>query len=105
MHWILPAVGYGVYGFTFGSISATALSYLMDCHQEVSILFMRNPGLTLFLPDYRRCPSRGYLHAQRPVPNCSLRAHAVGQWDGLARYPYYLRSHCVCYLSDAYPAA
>lgn len=40
VHWILPAVGFGVYGFTFGSISATALSYLMDCHQEVS-----NPSL------------------------------------------------------------
>lgn len=38
VHWILPAIGFGVYGFTFGSISATALSYLMDCHQEVSCL-------------------------------------------------------------------
>lgn len=34
--WPLLAVGFGVCGLGLGSLNAIALSYLMDCYQEVS---------------------------------------------------------------------
>lgn len=36
VHWALLAVGFGVFGFAFAAISGIALSYLMDCYQDVS---------------------------------------------------------------------
>ncbi|KAJ5246006.1 hypothetical protein N7468_000989 [Penicillium chermesinum] len=48
VHWSLLAVGFGVFGFTLAAISGVALSYLMDCYQDiignalVGVIFMRN---------------------------------------------------------------
>lgn len=36
IHWALLAVGFGIFGFAFAAISGIALSYLMDCYQDVS---------------------------------------------------------------------
>ncbi|CAG7928822.1 unnamed protein product [Penicillium olsonii] len=47
-HWALLAVGFGVFGFAFAAISGIALSYLMDCYQDIigdaliGVIFMRN---------------------------------------------------------------
>ncbi|KAF7525557.1 hypothetical protein PCG10_004795 [Penicillium crustosum] len=47
-HWALLAVGFGFFGFSLASVSGIALSYLMDCYQEiigdalVGVIFMRN---------------------------------------------------------------
>lgn len=35
--WIVPAVGYGVYGFAFSVIADLSLTYLLDCYQDVSL--------------------------------------------------------------------
>jgi hypothetical protein len=35
VQWSLLAVGYGLFGFAFSAISGIALSYLMDCYQDV----------------------------------------------------------------------
>ncbi|KAJ5526720.1 hypothetical protein N7513_010879 [Penicillium frequentans] len=48
IQWSLLAVGFGVFGFAFSAISGIALSYLMDCYQDiignalVGVIFMRN---------------------------------------------------------------
>lgn len=35
MPWIIPAVGTGIYGFTFATLGDISLTYAMDCYQEV----------------------------------------------------------------------
>jgi MFS family permease len=40
VHWSCLAVGFGVFGFTLSSISGVSLSYLMDCYQDVSSIFL-----------------------------------------------------------------
>ncbi|KAJ5758095.1 uncharacterized protein N7511_006789 [Penicillium nucicola] len=48
VHWALLAVGFGFFGFSLASVSGIALSYLMDCYQDiigdalVGVIFMRN---------------------------------------------------------------
>ncbi|KAJ5929038.1 Major facilitator superfamily domain general substrate transporter [Penicillium verhagenii] len=48
VQWSLLAVGFGLFGFAFSAISGIALSYLMDCYQDiignalVGVIFMRN---------------------------------------------------------------
>ncbi|KAJ6080299.1 hypothetical protein N7467_010052 [Penicillium canescens] len=48
VHWALLAVGFGFFGFALAAISGIALSYLMDCYQDiigdalVGVIFMRN---------------------------------------------------------------
>ncbi|KAF1837912.1 MFS general substrate transporter [Decorospora gaudefroyi] len=48
VHWMVLAVGFGLFGFTFVLASGIALSYVTDCYQEilgdvlVGIVFMRN---------------------------------------------------------------
>ncbi|CAG8259512.1 unnamed protein product [Penicillium salamii] len=48
IHWALLAVGFGIFGFAFAAISGIALSYLMDCYQDiigdalVGVIFVRN---------------------------------------------------------------
>ncbi|OQE11548.1 hypothetical protein PENVUL_c002G00772 [Penicillium vulpinum] len=48
VHWALLAVGFGFYGFSLAAVSGIALSYLMDCYQDiigdalVGVIFMRN---------------------------------------------------------------
>ncbi|KAJ5617874.1 hypothetical protein N7537_002988 [Penicillium hordei] len=47
-HWAVLAVGFGVFGFSLAAIGGIALSYLMDCYQDiigdalVGVVFMRN---------------------------------------------------------------
>jgi hypothetical protein len=57
VHWALLAVGFGFFGFALAAISGIALSYLMDCYQEVStslvLLHLICPLLKFDLSDYR----------------------------------------------------
>ncbi|KUM64872.1 hypothetical protein ACN42_g2193 [Penicillium freii] len=47
-HWALLTVGFGFFGFSIAAMSGIALSYVMDCYQEiigdalVGVIFMRN---------------------------------------------------------------
>ncbi|GAQ39300.1 sugar transporter [Aspergillus niger] len=47
-HWVVLAVGYGIFGFVLSCSSGISLSYLMDCYQDivgdtlVGVVFMRN---------------------------------------------------------------
>ncbi|KAI4681300.1 uncharacterized protein J4E84_007536 [Alternaria hordeiaustralica] len=48
LHWMILAVGFGLFGFTFVLASGVALSYVTDCYQEIlgdamiGIVFVRN---------------------------------------------------------------
>jgi hypothetical protein len=39
VHWAVLAVGFGFFGFALAAIGGIALSYLMDCYQDVSKSF------------------------------------------------------------------
>lgn len=51
--WIIPALGAGFFGFAFASLSDIALTYAMDCYQEiigdgfVGVCFVRNACATI----------------------------------------------------------
>lgn len=56
VQWSLLAVGFGVFGFAFSAISGIALSYLMDCYQDVRTLLHNDPSSqvkTNFHADHR----------------------------------------------------
>lgn len=48
LHWMILAVGFGLFGFTFVLASGVALAYVTDCYQEIlgdvmiGIVFVRN---------------------------------------------------------------
>ena len=44
-HWSVLVVGYGIYGFVFSCAGGLSLSYLMDCYQDVSNLFIHIDNL------------------------------------------------------------
>lgn len=99
MHWAIPAVGCGIFGFAFAALGDGALTYAMDCYKEVRVASLHLPNLTDFVTgDWRRSNS-GMLHPERLRHNHRDDFDGLDQWRGL-RFclcdlcSAFIRSHC-----------
>lgn len=61
LHWIVPCIGSGIFGFAFVALGDVALTYAMDCYVEVSILHATRQPAAHHEIDHRRCTSGSVL--------------------------------------------
>lgn len=108
VHWAVLAVAFGIFGFALAAISGIAISYLMDCYQDVrqsdilpigcSIRYTNSVNL-----DHWRCPSGSYIRTEHHLAYRSTRAYTLGQGDGHPESSYPRCSYCFRHLHGPRP--
>lgn len=79
LHWIVPCIGSGIFGFAMVTLGDVGLTYAMDCYVEVSIAALVRGHRADPTPDHRRRPRRRVLRPE------SLRHHHLRDLDVLDR--------------------
>lgn len=95
--WIIPAIGAGVFGFSFASLADIALTYAMDSYQEVKPSFPSASTATNSIIDYRRRLRCCLLRSQCLRYDCCVPLDQLDQWCWVERLVLDVRGACVSF--------